>query len=354
MTRDAPAPEVKASRRPTAYDVARLARLSQSAVSRAFTPGASISEKTRLRVVEAARQLGYRPNLIARSLITQRSGLVAVAIARVEEQFFPAILEALSEAFAAVGYRVLLFTPGDTCNPDPILEDVLRSQVDAVILAATRLTSRFAEECSAARVPVVLLNRSIDNRTVSSVTGANIAGSRAIAAFLLAGGHRRFAYVAGLEDSSTSSEREQGYRRTLTEAGHTLAHRVVGHYDFGAAREAARALFEAKDRPDAVFCANDHTAFAVMETARCEYGLDVGREVSIVGFDDVLIASWPSFALTTYSQPVRPMARRVVDITLKLVEAGGGPAVHDIVPGELIVRTSARLPHALERGAPPI
>jgi DNA-binding LacI/PurR family transcriptional regulator len=93
-----------------------------------------------------------------------------------------------------------------------------------------------------------------------------------------------------------------------------------------------------------VFCANDYTAFAVMETARSEFGLDVGREVSIVGFDDVLLASWPTFNLTTFSQPVRSMARRVVEVTLGRIEGRESEPVHDVLPGELIVRTSARLP----------
>src|SRR3954471_14173675 len=189
-------------RRPTAYDVARLAGVSQSMVSRAFTPGCSVSPEARAKVLEAARQLNYRPNLIARSLITQRSRLIGVAMAYMENQFYPTILEALSECFAGEGYRVLLFTPGPNGDPDPILDEVLRFQVAAVILASTRMTSHFAEECSQARVPVVLFNRRTDNEAVSSVTGQNVFGSRTVGSFLAAGGHSRFAFVAGLEDSS--------------------------------------------------------------------------------------------------------------------------------------------------------
>ncbi len=330
-------------RRPTAYDVARHAGVSQSMVSRTFTPGASVSAEARAKVMAVARQLGYRPNLIARSLITQRSRLVGVAMAYMENQFYPAILQALSEAFAQAGYRVLLFTPGADGDPDPILDEVLRFQVAAVILASTRLTSHFAAECSQARVPVVLLNRRIADDTVCSVTGQNEAGGHAMGAFLLAGGHRRLAFVAGLEDTSTTRERESGFRRALGEAGLGLFARGVGHYDFAAAREAARVLFSAAERPDAVFCANDHTAFAVMETARSEFGLAVGRDVSIVGFDDVVLASWPAYSLTTFSQPVSAMAQRVVAVTLSQIE-GAKVQVHETVPGRLVVRTSARLP----------
>lgn len=331
-------------RRPTAYDVARVAGVSQSMVSRAFTPGGSVSPEARAKVLKAARQLNYRPNLIARSLITQRSRLIGVAMAYMENQFYPTILEALSECFAAEGYRVILFTPGPNGDPDPILDEVLRFQVAAVILASTRMTSHFAEECAQARVPVVLFNRRTENEAVSSVTGQNVFGGRTIGSFLLVGGHARYAFVAGLEDSSTSREREQGFSEALGEAGIGLAQRVVGHYDSAAAREAARALFSRADRPDAVFCANDHMACAVMETARAEFGLQVGRDVSIVGFDDVGLASWPSFDLTTFSQPAWPMAQQVVAVTLERIEDPQSGPVHGIVPGELVVRGSARQP----------
>ncbi len=331
---------------PTAHDVARVAGVSQSAVSRAFTPGASISAATRAKVAAAARALGYRPNLIARSLITQRSGTIGVAIGYMENQFYPAILEALSAAFAREGYRILLFTPGADGNPDPILDEVLRYRVEAIILASTSLTSHFAEECAQARVPVVMLNRRTRRNTASSVTGANLAGGKAVARFLLAGGHRRFAYVAGLEHASTSRERERGFNAGLKAAGMGRPMRANGHYDFQASQAAARMLLSRPDRPDAIFCANDHTAFAVIDTARTEFGLNVGRDLSVIGFDDVPLAGWPAFDLTTYSQPIPALVARVVAVTRRHLADGNCPAVHETVAGQLIIRGSARLPAA--------
>jgi DNA-binding LacI/PurR family transcriptional regulator len=328
-------------RRPTAYDVARLAGVSQSMVSRAFTPGASISPEAREKVVKAANSLRYRPNLIARSLITQRSRLIGVAMSYMENQFYPTILEELSKAFAASGYRVLLFTPGADGNPDPILDEVLRFQVAAIVLASTSMTSHFAEECAQVNVPVVLFNRRTSNMAVSTVTGQNVEGGRIIGSFLSAAGHHKFAYVAGLEDSSTSREREQGFSTALQEAGHAYR-RVVGHYDFAAAQQAARDLFSSKDRPDAVFCANDHTAIAVMGIAQSEFGLRVGHDVSIVGFDDVALASWPNVQLTTYSQPVGPMSQKIVELVLEFLEGKQQGPIHIVVPGELIIRSSTR------------
>lgn len=343
----AQAPKATAAhRQATAHDVARAAGVSQSAVSRAFTPGASVAPETRARIVEAARALGYRPNLVARSLITRRSRIIGVAMAYLQNQFYPAALEALSRRLRQAGYHVLLLTPEQQGVADPLLEDVLSIQADALVLASTSLSSPFAAECAAAGVPVVLFNRTSDAAAVSSVAGDNLAGARAIAAFLAAGGHRRFGYIAGLPGASTNREREAGYTGWLAEQGLGPVARAEGAYDFETARAAARRLLSGPDRPDALFCANDHMALAAMEVARHELGLDVPGEVSIVGFDDAGPAPWPSFGLTTYSQPVGPMVEALAGLLLDLLGEAGAPARRLLVPGELIVRRSARLPRA--------
>ncbi len=339
------ASELPASRhRVTAYDVARLAGVSQSAVSRAFTPGTSISARTRLNVTEAARKLKYRPNLIARSLSTRRSNIVGVTVPPLGNQFYPAMLEALSESLGPLGYRVLLFTAKAGTSSDPVLEDVLNSRVDALVMVSAAVSSKFADECRQVGLPVVLLNRKTDSKLVSSVTGANRHGAEEIASFLLAGRHKRFAFVAGEQTSSTSRDRENAFTRRLAKSGKHLSARVVGNYSFQGAMAAAREMFSSKSRPDAVFCANDHMALAVINIARAEFGLDVGREVSIVGFDDAELSDWPLFSLTTFSQPIQQMANHVTEIIHRQLDGVGGPATEVIVPGELVVRGSARIP----------
>jgi DNA-binding LacI/PurR family transcriptional regulator len=329
---------------PTAHDVAARAGVSQSAVSRAFTKGASVSADTRRKVIEAARELGYRPNLIARSLITRRSGVIGVVVGYLENQFYPAMLQSLSQTLHRAGYRILLFTPGPGEDNDPMLEEVLRYRVDALVMASAFLSSRFAEDCRQAGLPVVLVNRTTGDADASSVTGDNAVGAAAIADFLAAGGHRRFAFVSGLRDSSTNRDREAGFARRLAALGLGPAAQAEGRYDFAEAQRATRILFASAERPDAVFCANDHMALAVMETIRAEFGLAVGREVSIVGFDDAPPAAWPSFDLTTYSQPIGPMVDSVAQILRDAMAQPGLQTVHRIVPGALIVRRSARRP----------
>lgn len=328
----------------TAYDVARLAGVSQSAVSRAFTPKASISDETRAKIVAAAGALNYRPNVIARSLITRRSRTIGLVAAYLQNHFYPDVLEAMSARLKQRGYHILLFTADASDPADPMLDEIIGYRVDGIILASTTLSSHLAAECRAAGIPVLLFNRTTSADGVSSVTGENVRGGGLIARFLAAGGHRRIAFMAGIEDSSTSRDREAGFLAGLAERSLALHRRVVGHYRFDGAAAATRALLSDPEPPDALFCANDHMALAAIDVARHEFGLTLPHDLSIVGFDDVGPARWSSFSLTSFSQPVAGMVESAVDLITGLVEDASKAPRHEVVRGELMVRGSARVP----------
>lgn len=330
----------------TSSQVARRAGVSQSAVSRTFTPGASISPKTRAKVMAAAEELGYRPNAIARSLITNRSRIIAVVMAYLENFFYPDVLEELGRLLARENYRLLLFTGFMDRDSDPVFDQIMQYRVDGIVLASTSLSSELSEECAAAGIPVVLFNRTTERDAVSSVTTHNREGGRRIAEFLVAGGHRRFGYISGLESSSTNRDRFAGYKEGLAEAGLHDIVVEVGNYDRAMAETAARKMLARADRPDAIFVANDHMAVAVMDVARHEFGLSVPADLSIVGYDDVGPARWPSYGITSMSQPLRRMVEATVNILLEQISSGEIEAEHRILNGELVVRTSARLPAA--------
>ena len=305
----------------TAQDVARLANVSQSAVSRTFTPGASVSEDTRARVMIAAKSLGYRPNAMARSLITRRSRIIALVMGYLENQFYPLVIEKLSQKLQKQGYHVLMFI-SDGDETDGVLDEILQYQIDGIVIASAMLSPDLARQCADSGVPVVLFNRVPDTsafarHTTSSVTSDNREGGRMVAELLLARGHQRIAFLAGLEKSSTNLERERGFNDALAQAGVSVFRREVGHYSFERARDAARAMFAglpATKRPDAVFVANDHMAIAVMDVLRHELGLRVPEDVSVVGFDDVPQAAWGAYRLTTVVQGVEPMVEATVEL----------------------------------------
>lgn len=334
----------------TSADVARLARVSQSAVSRTFSPGGSVSPKTRERVLAAAQQLGYRPNAIARAMISGRSRLVALLVAYLDNHFYPLVLEKLAHELQARGYQVLLFMtgPGDQ---DTVVQTMLQYQVEGIIMASATLSSRLASECVNTGTPVLLLNRYVPTSPASSVVCDNIEGGRLLAHFLADGGHRRIAFIAGQEDSSTSRDREAGFYKGLAERGQTLYRRAVGGYSFSGAAEAARLLFKGKDRPDAVFVANDHMAFAVMDVLRSELRLRVPEDVSVVGYDDVPEAGWDGYSLTTVAQSATDMVLAAVDILMEQIAQQEVQRRSTILPAQLVVRTSARLPKTWPKAA---
>ena len=328
----------------TSAEVAARAGVSQSAVSRVFTPGASASKKTIDKVRRAADELGYRPNSLARAMVSGKSRIIGLIVAYLENHFYPEALEKLSNALQERGYHVLIFMASRTTGDvEDVVEEILDFQVDGIITASVALSSELTDRCRKAGVPMVLFNRSQDGPGLSSVTSANVAGGRKVAEFLLAGGHEKIGYVAGWEGASTQRDREAGFVARLAEAGVTLHARAVGDFHMDKAAEAARLLFET-DPPDAVFVANDHMAFAVMDVARSEYGLAVPGDVSIVGYDDVPTAAWPAYDLTTVRQPANRMVAETVDLLVAEIDGEGrGPRKVEI-DGPLIIRGSARVP----------
>ena len=333
----------------TSQDVARLAGVSQSAVSRCFTTGASVSEAMRDKVQEAARKLGYQPNAHARSLITGRSRIIGLVLSHIENLFYPAVLEQLAQRLQQDGYHLLIFI-SDGHNADDLVGEILQYKVDGIVLGATTLSSALAQRCADASIPVVLFNRIMAEGSagsVSSVRSDNVGGGREIARFLVAGGHRRIAYLAGREDSSTNLERERGFREGLAEAGQRIYARAIGNYDVLQARQATRDLFaQTEQRPDAVFVASDQMAIAVLDTLRHELGLAVPQQVSVVGFDNVPQAAWESYALTTFEQPVQPMVEATVELLQSYLRGDAMPNTQNIViAGQLVLRGSCQNRH---------
>ncbi len=326
----------------TSLDVARLAQVSQSAVSRCFTPGASVSDATRAKVEEAARKLGYRPNAIARSLITRRSRMIGVVMSYLDNQFYPVVLEKLSQRLQRDGYHVLLFI-ADSRQVDTVLAEILQYQVDGLVMASTSLSGALALRCTEAGIPVVLFNRTIrDSQSASAVTSDNLAGGRLVAQYLMQTGHQRIAYLAGMEDSSTNLDRERGFREGLAESGRVCFARAVGNYDFEGAKAAARTLFDVPvpQRPDAVFVANDHMAMATMDTLRIELGLRIPEDVSVVGYDDVKQASWGSYQLSSVVQDADTMIEATATLLLEQI-AGEVQSREVVLPARLVVRGSS-------------
>lgn len=331
--------------RVNSLDVAKRAGVSQSAVSRVFTPGASVSKKMSERVLKAAAELGYRPNVLARSLITGRSRIIGLVVAYLENQFYPDALEKLSNALQRRGYHILVFMASNEREGiDQVLQELLDYQVDGIITASVAISNDLTTRCEAAGIPVVLFNRDQDGVNLSAVTSNNFAGAKKIADFLVRGGHKRIAHIAGWGGSSTGRDREEGFRAGLTEAGRKLFACIDGMYNREVAAAAARDMLKGRWKPDAIFVGNDHMAFGVMDTLRYDLGLRVPEDISVVGYDDVPLSSWPTYNLTTLRQPSNRMVEATVETLLGLIEGTTEEYRKVRIDGPLMVRGTARVP----------
>jgi len=331
-------------KRVTSIDVALRAGVSQSTVSRAFSEGRKVSPKVRDRVLSAARELGYAPNALARSLTTHRSNIIGIVMADITSPFYPYVLSKFTDKIQRMGRQVLLFNAAPDQDVDNVLPLVLQYQADALIITSTTLTSAMADECTRRGTPVILFNRYVPGANASAVCCDNVEGGRCVANLLLDAGHKRLAYITGKQDTSTNSDRQKGFADRLKERGCTEWMREPGAYSYESGAEAARHLLRRSERPDAIFCANDIMALGAMDVARFEIGLRVPEELSIIGFDDIPSAAWSAYSLTTIRQPVNRMIDETLALLADQLKSQEARPILKLIPGHLIQRSSARLP----------
>ena len=329
--------------RATSYDVARLAGVSQSAVSRTFRVGAPVSPETRAKVEKAARSLGYAPSQIARSLITQRSRMIGVILTEITARNYPDVLRLLAHEIQQTGNRMLLCPVPDDSGGAAGAADLLAFHVDGLVSSAV-LPAQTLAACEAQGVPVVLYNRAPQSPLAGAVACDHEAAKEALIAHLDAGGLGRVAYLAGPRTAPISNDRLAAARRSLAGRGHVLDRVIHGDYSYEVGRAVARARFGDPDRPDTVLCGNDAMALGVMDGLRFDLGLAVPDAVAVTGFDDVEQAAWPTYDLTTLRQPVRRMTQTAVRLLMEQVADGVAGGERRLLSAELKVRGSTRAP----------
>lgn len=307
-------------RRATSYDVAELAGVSQSAVSRVFQDGASASQAMRDRVMAAADKLGYRPNAIARGLITQRSNMVAVVISKLTNLYYPEVLVQLTQRFSERGVRVLLFALERESDTGVALEQMLQYRVDGILTAAM-FDSEALTTIENAKIPVVFYNRTSKDQQVSSVRCDQQEGERWLVDELVKAGHRSFGIVEGPTDSVVAIERKMGALDELAALGISDITTVSGDYGYETGRQCFAELVEKHGSPpDAVIAANDVMAIGCIDEAREAFDLDVPKDISVVGFDGVGPARYAAYDVTTVRQPVERMTASAAAMLLERIE----------------------------------
>ncbi len=327
----------------TSVDVAKLAGVSQPTVSRSFDPDSPVSPQTRERVLAAAAELGYTPNVIARSLKSRSANIVGIVLHNLTASFFyPNVLEKFTLKLQSIGKQVLLFRAPRNRTVDEILPQVLGYQVDALVIASTTPGRQIINQSAQKGTPVILLNRFAPDTAANAVCCDNEAGGRQVANTFLDAGHQKIAFIAGSRSTATNMMREKGFAEQLQARGYANLQIEQGAYTYEDGRSAARRLLDRDNPPDAIFCAADVIALGALDAARYELGIRVPEDLSIIGFDDIPMASWPAYDLTTIRQPVDQM----IDAAIELIchEEGDVPSgVTRLLPGELILRGSSRV-----------
>lgn len=329
-------------RRVTSYDVAAAAGVAQSTVSRCFVPGSEMSATTRARVRQVAEALGYVPNAIARSLITQRSEMVAVIVTEFTLTANPAIVSGIGRALAEHGKQLLMMAVDGEAGAQAAAAAALRYPLDGLVLATT--LSRAAVLPFLRRgVPVVCFNRPAPLPQVDRAATDHAGAAREVAGLLHDAGHRRFLCVGGPAGSPVNQERTKGFVSRLRELGVEHVPVATAEQSYAGGRAAFLAHARAGGVPDAVFCVNDPLAFGVLDACRFDLGLQPPDGISVVGFDDVAEAAHQGYSLTTVRQDIERLAASAVDMLLHRLDAPGGPARRLLLPGLLVRRGSARL-----------
>lgn len=337
--------------RTTSFDVAALAGVSQSTVSRAFTPGSSIAKEMRAKVLEAAHKLNYVPNSIASSLTTKRTNIVALILGDLRNPYYVHVLHEFSRRLQEDGRQILTFTVDSGAETDDAILRALQYQIDGVILTAAQLSTRMTSICYDRGIPIVLFNRYVPGTQAYGVRCDNRGGGRLIAEAFLAAGAKSFAMITGDPNATTSQDRVGGFAERLMEDGIRRADIVElpGYSSYDGAVDATLTLFSesGKPRPEALFAVNDIMAMGAIDTLRHRLGIRVPEDMMVAGFDDIPeVARYP-YKLTTVRQPMR----RMVEETLAILHLDDPtrPVEHGIdrpIEGKLIWRSTIPAPRS--------
>jgi DNA-binding LacI/PurR family transcriptional regulator len=314
------APNVQRRRngRVTLKDIALDLEISLATVARAFQQGAVISEETRTLVLRRANELGYRANVFARSLATRQTRIIGVIMSSVNSPFYSDVLAKLSERIHRIDMSLMLIPGGYSQDFDASLQTLMAYEPDAILVLSGLLSREAIEQTNASGIPLVYFNRLSDDPEAYGISCDNERSGALVADYLIDAGHRRLAFLSSGNQASTNVERLAGFV-ARTEARDLPAPKIISARGFSYEAGIAAAM-EARDVVsgiDSLFCASDLLALGFADSARKNLGVAIPEQLSIVGSDDIAIASWSSHELTTVRLPIETM----VDEAVKMLDA---------------------------------
>jgi DNA-binding LacI/PurR family transcriptional regulator len=326
-------------RKVTSFDVARHAGVSRAAVSRAFTPDASVSPETREKVHKAAKELGYRVNYLARSLINQRSDFVGVVVAGLDNPFRTRQIEQLASGLLARNFRPVLLPIQTGADPSDVIGQLLHYSVSGVLVTSDAPPTSLCEECADYGVPIVLINKGDDIPLVDRVVNDDKTAGKLAAELLIEGGAERPAVMVAKAVSYTARRRAEAFIvrcRSLGAPAHTID---IGVNAYAQGYEAASAL--SGTGIDGLFCVNDYLACGVIDRLKSDRSLRRDGRIRVIGHDDIPQAGWAGYDLTTFLQPCDVQARQAIDLLTSRMDEPRLTARVEFTPVTLVRRGSA-------------
>jgi DNA-binding LacI/PurR family transcriptional regulator len=326
-------------RKVTSFDVARVAGVSRAAVSRAFTPDASVSPKTREKVYQAAKELGYRVNYLARSLTNKRSDLVGLVAAGLDNPFRTMQIEHLARALLARNFRPILLPTSKESDTSAVIGQLLHYAVSGVIVTSDAPPTEICEQCAAEGVPIVLINKGEDIPFVDRIVSDDRMAGHLAADHLFEGGMRSLAVMAAPTVSYTARRRSEAFLNRCGQLGLEARLIPLQVNDYQNGYSAAGDLETLGI--DGVFCANDYMACGVIDRLMRDLGRQDAPPIRIIGHDDIPQASWAAYALTTIRQPCDLQADQTIDLLISRMAAPDMTARVEFTPVSLIKRRTA-------------
>jgi DNA-binding LacI/PurR family transcriptional regulator len=337
----------RVNKRVTMRQIAARARVSVGTVSHVINSSAGVREPVRKRVLEAIERLGYQPSLLARGLRRNQTTIIGVIIPDISNPFFPLVVRGVEDIAYQNSYRLMLCNTDNDAEKEQVYFDELRAYRMAGLIVIPSANSRLVPQVgsSAGEPPVICLDRSPEGWKGDSVTVDNAEGAYQATRHLLELGHRRIATIAGQLHVTSGVERLKGFKRALREAGINIAPEYIqeGRFDRLSGYEKGLMLLQFSPRPTAIFAANDLVALGVLAALR-ELGLRCPEDVSLVGFDDLELASFTNPALTTVAQPAYQMGARAAGLLFERLRGEDVPTQHIVMKATLKVRDSAAAP----------
>jgi LacI family transcriptional regulator len=329
----------------TIKDVARLSGVSSMTVSRVINGSERVSPETRQRVERAIAALGYVPSRLARGLIRQKTGTLALIVPDVANPFFTLIVRGAEDVARRAGYRMILAdTRADLTIERDVIEEMLAHRVDGIMIAPVSDRSKgHLQRLARFGVQFVLIDRTVHGIDSDVVVGDSAGGARRLVEHLISLGHRRIGFITESDEVSTARDRREGYEAALTAAGFPLDPGLIvrSTVDPPGGFEGMRRLLELNEAPTAVFTVNNLVALGAIEAVRA-HGLEVPDDVALVCFDDIEYASRLYPFLTVMAQPAETLGTLGTQLLLERIE-GRAPEQPRIVvlPAQFVVRQSS-------------